>query len=343
MRYLILSLDGGGVRVSLQWLLLKRLLDEFPDLLKNVTVFAGTSAGSILASALACGFSREEIDAILVPANMQRIFQQPWWHKIASLGGLVKAKYLNRDLACMLREHFDHLRIRDVPRALFIPAFSANAVTPPPVDIIAAGEEQQQVLAANFEHLGQSTVAGPIRRCDRWHAVFFHNLIDEAQGRAHGAPCAAIQVAEAILRSTAAPTYFPLAGNCVDGGVVHNNPSMAIMSHLLALGTSADEIYILSLGTGELPRQLGRPRNASLGLAQWISPLISMIMDANQEAISQTCHQVLGAKNFHRLEPLLTEEIALDSLAHYDEMMAIAANYDLSKTLAWIRAAIYDD
>lgn len=97
MKFLILAFDGGGVRVVLQWKLLQRLLQEFPNLIDNVDVFAGTSAGAILASALASGLEKTT-DVLLSEDNIKLIFRRSVCQKVESLGGLRSAKYENHHL-----------------------------------------------------------------------------------------------------------------------------------------------------------------------------------------------------------------------------------------------------
>ena len=58
--YRILSLDGGGCRAIIESTVLARLLETHPKLLEDVDLFAGTSAGSILALCFAAGFSNSE-------------------------------------------------------------------------------------------------------------------------------------------------------------------------------------------------------------------------------------------------------------------------------------------
>jgi len=339
MRYLILALDGGGARLLLQWTILKRIIAQYPDFLKQVTVFSGTSAGSILASALACGMEKVA-DSIITFDKMRHVFERTTCHKVKSLGGLIKAKYETANLRQMLDEHFGNVTLDDVPRALFIPAFAVNSKYPPrplsDVDRDISGPKwadqddirrEQELLAQQHEHIGEALAPDCLRRrCDRWHSVFYHNLMDTGLD---------IKVGDAIMRSTAAPTYFPLEDNCVDGGVVHNNPSLAILSHLIALGIKAEDIFILSMGTGELPRQLNVPDDTSLGVIQWLSSLIDMIMDGNQEAISQSCFQMLG-RRFHRVAPVLKEDIPLDAISDHAKLIDIGNKYDLTDTFAWL-------
>ena len=65
MSYLILSLDGGGIRGVLTARLLERLAERSP-FLADVELIAGTSTGGILALGLAAGLEPEELVALYV-------------------------------------------------------------------------------------------------------------------------------------------------------------------------------------------------------------------------------------------------------------------------------------
>lgn len=59
--YKILSLDGGGVRGVITAVILQRLMEVFPDLLKDVDLVAGTSTGGLLALIIAAGYSPRQV------------------------------------------------------------------------------------------------------------------------------------------------------------------------------------------------------------------------------------------------------------------------------------------
>lgn len=65
--YLILSLDGGGLRGIISLVILEIIQKEFPNFMDLVSFFAGTSTGSIIASGLAFGHS---------PATMRTLFEK---------------------------------------------------------------------------------------------------------------------------------------------------------------------------------------------------------------------------------------------------------------------------
>ena len=59
-KYIILSLDGGGIRGITTLQLIKRIEARFPGFLASVDMFAGSSTGGITAAYLATGGTPEE-------------------------------------------------------------------------------------------------------------------------------------------------------------------------------------------------------------------------------------------------------------------------------------------
>lgn len=335
MPFLILALDGGGARVLLQLRILTRILAQHPELLSVVSVYAGTSAGAILAAGLACGMG-PFIDQIITPANIKFIFRpKSAWrrsrlYRFLTMRGILRAKHDNEALDHLLRDHFGSVPVNEVPRALFVPAFSTvGRHQCEDNDCDAAQRPHKGSIGLSSEHLtAPSSPDWMNTRCERWHNVFYHNLNDRSSH---------IPVARAVLKSGAAPYYLPMVGHTVDGGVSHNNPSMAILSHLLAMGIPLEEIHILSIGTGEKPEQMDVRRDASLGLVQWLPHLMSMIFDANEEATSQSCYEILGDR-FHRVNPVLEHTIPLDTTddAQLAELLRVADAAPLEQTMQWV-------
>ena len=58
-------------------------------------------------------------------------------------------------------------------------------------------------------------------------------------------------------------------------------------------------------------------------------------MDANAECISQSCQEILGAR-FHRISPVLSEEIPLHSTDDYAKLEQIGQDVNLGATFHWI-------
>lgn len=120
-------------------------------------------------------------------------------------------------------------------------------------------------------------------------------------------------LADVVLRSTAAPTYFaPRDGRWVDGGLVANNPSGLAVLALIRSGYDAREISVLSLDTGgscwQNPKISGRMLPTS-----WISPVIHSQMSGNEEVGEYTCDALLGTRHT-RIIPKVDKDYQLDAV-----------------------------
>jgi patatin-like phospholipase/acyl hydrolase len=380
----VLAIDGGGVRSVMQWKILQRLLKQFPNLLDEVDVFAGTSAGAILASALACDMV-DSIDNMLSQKNLTSIFNRTFCHKVSSLGGITKARYENRRLRQLIEGQFGTLKLHDLKRSLFMPAFAVNGndwleAEDEHIDqkekewkevndvlVKSRGDDTVVVATPDNQHLVKKNAPSWFHmRCPRWHSVFYHNLTplcqsdnhvkdadkgkeeaehkdtmkDESKTKErHHVKQTHDLISESILRSAAAPYYFPMVGNCVDGGLNNNNPSLAIISHLLTLGTPLEDIYVLSLGSGETPRSLNVKDNSSLGLVNYLSSFINMVFDANSEVLSQSSYAILQDR-YCRVNPVVSPEIALDETTSFDRLIYLAETCDLTSAINWIEKNI---
>ncbi|MGI6225014.1 MAG: patatin-like phospholipase family protein [Peptococcales bacterium] len=116
-KYRIMSFDGGGIRGALTATLLKRLEQEYPQLIKEVNLFAGTSTGSFIALGLAYGLSITDISDLYSVENARSIFSPGGL-------GLFRPKYSNVRLREILEEYFPKdLRLQDLKKSVVIPSF----------------------------------------------------------------------------------------------------------------------------------------------------------------------------------------------------------------------------
>ena len=65
-----------------------------------------------------------------------------------------------------------------------------------------------------------------------------------------------LKVWDAAMRTSAAPTIFPIFKSYVDGGIVANNPSILAVSKVMAhyKTVSTHNMVVLSLGAGSFPQ-----------------------------------------------------------------------------------------
>jgi predicted acylesterase/phospholipase RssA len=130
---------------------------------------------------------------------------------------------------------------------------------------------------------------------------------------------------DAAMRTSAAPTFFPVYKGYVDGGIVANNPSMIAIAKAIAHNSavSAKNVVVLSIGAGSYPRHAdvmagidmgeGRQDRADWGIMQYSPHLLDLLLDGDTVTIDLVMHYLLDKGGmYHRLDPTLPRNIALD-------------------------------
>jgi uncharacterized protein len=300
--YHILSLDGGGIRGLLTAILLERLEAARPGLLAQVDLFAGASTGGILALGLAAGRTPTQARALYEKRGRQ-VFADSRWDNFRDLGHAVRAQYSNGELYRVLKAEFGEMTLGDLPH---------------------------HVLVAAFDLENDPNLAPQMRT---WKPKFFHNFAGR-DSDAHE------KVVDVAMRTSAAPSYFPIYQGYIDGGVVAGNPSMAALAQALEPATGGQklaDITLLSLGTGQNTRSLPAQNN-DWGWAQWAPHIINIVLDGTSGIADYECRQLLGGR-YHRLNPYLSERIDLDAVAKIPRLRDIADRVMLESTLDWLQPA----
>jgi patatin-like phospholipase/acyl hydrolase len=185
------------------------------------------------------------------------------------------------------------------------------------------GDLEKNVLIATFDLKDES------RDPPRWKPKFFHNYPD-SRGDSEE------RLVDVVIRSAAAPIYFPIYQGYIDGGVSAINPSMCALAQ--AFNEGFLDIRLLSLGTGNNPRWLDE-QNGDWGVYQWGLNLVNLIMDGGSEVADYQCRQILKDQYF-RLQPQMPKSIGLDEWQSTDELLEIADAIDLEPILSWIEDSL---
>jgi predicted acylesterase/phospholipase RssA len=300
--YHILSLDGGGIRGLLTAILLERLESALPGTLAQVDLFAGTSTGGILALGLAAGFP----PAVARAAYEQHgrvVFADSPLDNLRDLGHALGAQYSGGPLQHLLTQQFGDRRLGDLPRRVLIAAFDLD---------------------------NGPDVPRPLRT---WKPKFYHNFPGPDSD-------ADERVVDVAMRTSAAPSFFPIYQGFVDGGVVAGNPSVAALAQALEPttgGQALDSVSLLSVGTGRNARHLPAVDN-DWGWVQWAPHIIEIVLDGASGVADYECRQLLGPR-YHRLNPLLPERINLDDTGKIPRLAEIAGRVTLEAALDWLRPA----
>lgn len=160
---------------------------------------------------------------------------------------------------------------------------------------------------------------------------------------------------DAILASTAAPTYFPPSclrvrkqcENCViDGGVVANNPALCALIEALKLPKcdGINDIMLLSIGNVNNPKSYSYDEVKRWGLFQWAKPILDVFMDGSEQTVDYQLKRLYKTINqpqdYYRMQWIVENEIpgiddasneAIELFIGYGEKLAMREKYRIDE------------
>lgn len=286
----ILSIDGGGIRGIIPALLLAKLEARLGRPTAELfDLIAGTSTGGILALGLtrpgANGkpmYSAAQL-VDLYEKQGSAIFHTPAWRKLVPAARIVDEKYPSSGIEGVLEHYFADARLKDAVTSVLVPSYEIERRMP----------------------------------------FFFRS------SRARFDPAYDWPMKLAARATSAAPTYFaPLrmeAGGTngyyalIDGAVFANNPAMCALAEARDLW-GAQDMMLLSLGTGSLTRPIRYAQAKHWGLAGWAKPMLEIVFDGVSSTVDyQMCQLLDGGfrpHNYFRIQVTLPPELQqMDSVA----------------------------
>ncbi len=298
--YHILSMDGGGIRGLLTIILIQRLESAHPGFLAEIDLFAGTSTGGILALGLAFGLTPSRIRG-LYETSGRKVFADTILDDVRDLGKLVGADYNLEPLKEELNKEFGDKTLADLNKKVLISSFDLDNEPDNPLKIRT------------------------------WKAKFFHNFPGE-DSDGHE------KIVDVALRTSAAPTYFPIYQGYIDGGVVVTNPSVSALSQALHPDTASqkiEDLVLLSIGTGHNPRFLPQ-LDADWGMVQWAPNILSLMLEGGAGLADYQSRQILRDR-YLRINPILPVPIDLDRIDQIPLLQDIANQVDLIPAVEWLK------
>lgn len=168
-----------------------------------------------------------------------------------------------------------------------------------------------------------------------WKAKFFHNFDGEDSDGDK-------KVIDVLLASTAAPIFFPIYNNMVDGSVVENNPSMCAVAQTQDLRAAIfprptlKEIALLSIGREGCSCYV-EGKSLDWGYLSWLKPITQMIMDRDSRVIHYQVEKLLN-NNYFRISPSLKPEWEnkIDTWEIVPDLMKFAEGLDLTEAEKWV-------
>jgi len=311
-RFQILSLIGGGIRGAFVTSYLKELEQKLGrPIADSFDLIAGTSTGGIIAAGLAFGHSAEKMHQFYVDYGAS-IFteREPY-----------KAKGIYRYLFPAVNWVFKK-KTGGGLHAAFRAKYCPGAL--------------EKSFAEGF---GEHTL-GDIQ-CTR----LIMPAVNLTKGRPHvfrstHLPVAVqdkdIKIAEAIIATTAAPTYFPhrqIGENAyVDGGVWAADPSMLAIAEAIRVQQFmqqhdpdapivTNDIHLLSVGTGRAEFSLSPP-DADAGLLFWASRIADVMGTSQSQGVHLPLKFFLGDRYRH-VNFKMTEKWGLDEVENIPKLFEV--------------------
>lgn len=268
----ILSIDGGGIRGVFPAAYLSEIERRFLDgatIAQHFDMIAGTSTGGIIALGLAHGMTGRQTLEIYTKRGTTIFPTRSGLSALVQLGRWVsKPKHNQQVLKDQLLEVFGGTLLDEARVRLAIPSFEGR----------------------HGEPYIYKTPHYPDYKRDRHE-----------------------KMAHIALHTAAAPSFYASVENdgyvMVDGGLWANNPVMiALVDALACFDVPAENIRILSIGTGDSLFSTASSRNA--GLAGWILPKGAAPPLVFQAAVKAQSHNavgqaglLVGRNNLVRIEP----------------------------------------
>ena len=276
--------------------LVKRLTDEFPDLLNEVALFAGTSTGSVVALTLASGNTADTLVSFYSEENLRYAFSP-------SRMNVFRPKYHNAHFKELLESHFPgNPKLRDLKYGLLAPSFKLDN---------QKKKDWCPVFFNNFpssHHLDDLVVDVALR------SAAAPTIFPSHQGFIDGGMVA-------NNPSTVAVCY----------ALGHAEPRPALDDvRVLSIGTGLSP-SIINLDTGRwgvLQWMLNPFRKPS-------EPLLNILFDGVVEADAMMSKHLLNPR-YHRLNPPLAQPTSLDDWKAIPQLIKTAEDFDLTSTFQWI-------
>ena len=279
----ILSLDGGGIRGAFTAAFAAEIEKQIDrPLADHFDLIAGTSTGAIIAVALALREPAEKIER-LYREHGRDIFtrRQPmsvrWWKKPCIWAIDKQLRRMGLDYDGLMQSKYEAIKLKLALAEVF-----GNRTL---------GECSTRLVIPSVDLTRGQTVVFKTP-----HAPF---LFRDAKRR----------VLDALLSTTAAPTYFPHAtiesGSAyIDGGVWANNPSMVAFAEALKICETCQrpgldepfahrDISLLAIGTGRSIYALDPPPSGA-GMAWWIPRLFDITLLSQAQGVDFQMRYVLG-------------------------------------------------
>lgn len=332
--YKILCCDGGGLKGLITALILQRLEEKinkkYPEtqLKDHFDMFAGTSTGSIIACALARGYSAAEIVQIYEDQAAQIFPRLDRLKDVFSAQINTIIRFFAESISRLTQMDFslplldiEANRLSNLLKAKFLDSESQqdqrlSHLTSHVVIVAYDAYNRKPFLLSNLEPDQKNA---DTRQVEIWKAcrssaavpgIFSSFLLDnneviESLNTGYG-------TAPLIPENSDEKPALPL----VDGAVVTNNPSLWAIQKARSLNPDRP-ILLASFGTGQYRESFFPSQISKWGLLDWFNPLkgiplLEIMFSGNSDTVNDISQSWLEGQSdrYFRFQPELTEQIS---------------------------------
>ncbi|HQV00308.1 MAG: patatin-like phospholipase family protein [Bacteroidia bacterium] len=291
-KYLLLSIDGGGLRGIVPLQFLKYIENRTGKRIQNCVHFiAGTSTGGLIACALAVQkdnqpkFGLSDIEKIYIEHGKD-IFPEAnaigkFFRKLKSV---VDPTFSAKGLSAVLKSNFGSDTMLNCTIPILVPAFDLKNNFA--VMFKYRHAKKDPALNVSLYDICRSTSAGPT-----YLPSHKFECMDENTGR----------IIERV---------------CIDGGVYINNPGVAAYVEFRKYFKdfyskpndehNENNWFMLSLGTGRYSDSIDKSK--TMGQIEWATKISDVMMQGVNMVTSYECNELFKTGNFLRLQIEIDDE-----------------------------------
>lgn len=317
----ILSIDGGGIRQIVPAMILKYIEEELWKISKTYRLsdffdlFVGTDMGGILASVYVIPDdkgrskydSQEALDVFLKHGS--EIFDVSIWKRLKSMGGMTDEKYSSRKLEALLNDLMGDNRLGDAVKPLMLTAYDVRNRQS---NIYSYTDAKNPIRNFYLRDLCRASAAIP---------TYFETARVESET---GTPFSLISG----NLFAANPTMIAYAeARKFDFSKILNNPQKPLYP-------LAQDLFILSIGTGKVKNPYYYDSVKDWGNLNWLKPMIDITYSSNSETVDYQLRQLYNttsvSDDYYRLNPKLvgkSSEIDDASEENIRNLVAISEEY----------------
>ena len=311
-RFQILSLIGGGIRGAFVTSYLKELEEKLGQpIATKFDLIAGTSTGGIIAAGLALGLTAAEMHEFYAVHGASIFKPRPAY----------EAKGVYKLLFPVANKFFQKRFGKNLDAA-----FRAQFCTDTLEESIKLGFGDNTLGDVKCTRLIMPAVNLTKGSPHIFRSTHLPKAIHDKE----------IKVTDAVIATTAAPTYFPQKqigeNTYVDGGVWAADPSMLALAEAIRIqqfqnqldpkaSVKTDDIHLLSIGTGKAQYSLSPPENDA-GMVFWASQIGNLMATAQSQGVHLPLKFFLGDRYRH-VNFKMEKKWGLDEVEHIPELFAL--------------------